>query len=321
MRIIHDLHWSPEFPDGSVATVGEFDGVHRGHRVVLLEMSRTAVVEGCPSVVVTFERYPSATPETSNVRPQLTDMEQKLELLEASGVDFVVVLPTMQTAPADVVGQRDDALDWIVDEVFTRRLKALAVVVGEEFHFSPRQRMTVDTFRKRRNATGFRIVQIPVESRQSSSGVIVSARAIRDSLEAGDVDAAARMLGRAYEIRSTVTTGERRGRTIGFPTANLPTPDTVQLPGDGVYACWYVRPDGTQFRAAVNIGKRPTFHSGQEKSLVEAHLLDFNGDLYREQARLRFIERIRSETKFGNLESFKVQLNRDIAEVRRRLTA
>jgi riboflavin kinase/FMN adenylyltransferase len=128
------------------------------------------------------------------------------------------------------------------------------------------------------------------------------------------------MLGRPYEIRATVATGDRRGRTIGFPTANLPSADAVQVPADGVYAGWYIRPNGDRAMSAINIGKRPTFKETGEPSLVEAHLLDFSGDLYGEPARLQFVERLRAERAFDGIDALREQLSSDIDEARRLLT-
>lgn len=319
MDVIHDLHWIPDFAAGCVATVGEFDGVHRGHRVILFEVFRSAVVEGCPSVVVTYDR--SEQPDAGRAsRPQLTTMAQKLEILETIGVDVVVVLPAERVFAPPGDGDRDETIEWIVDEVFTNRLKARVVVVGEDFHFGPRHRLTIEMFRDRGKHAGFDVVQIPLDSRRTADGEVVSARSIRELLENGDAEKAAAMLGRPYEIRATVTAGDRRGRTIGFPTANLPTPDGMQVPADGVYAGWYIRANGDRAMAAINIGKRPTFKDADGPSLVEAHLLDFSGDLYGEPARLQFIERLRPERPFDGVEALQQQLFKDIEHTRQLLT-
>lgn len=313
MEVIRDLDWCPPFDRGSVVTFGEFDGVHRGHRVVLLETMRAAVVEGCPAVVVTFD--PRSFPGGDDAPPMLTDFQQKLELFEAADVDVVIELPADRrgSAPDDEPG-----VGWIIDDVLADTLHARAVVVGEDHHFGSRRRHTMERVRRRADEVGFRIVQIPVDSRRTSNGEVVSARSIREQLAAGEVAAAAAMLGRPHEIRSTVTAGDRRGRTIGFPTVNLPTPQHLQIPAEGVYAGRYLRPNGQTLRAAINIGRRPTFLDGAEP-LIEAHLLDFRGDLYGEPARLQFVSRIRGEQRFDGIDALRAQLASDVEEVRRRV--
>lgn len=323
MDVLHDLVWTPPLPNGSVVTLGQFDGVHRGQRVILHETSRTAALEGCPSAVVTFDVPVSdATSRDEERLPRLTTLEQKLELFEAIGVDLAVVLPADRMTSTSSPGvNHDKNVDWIFDELFASRLRARTVVVREDFDFIGSLPLTFDTFIDRSESGAFRIVPIPIESRRTAAGEIITASAIRGTLASGNVELAAKMLGRPYEIRSVVTQGERRGRTIGFPTANLPVDQSVQLPGDGVYACWYVRPDGARFRAAVNVGKRPTFASDNATSLIEAHLLDFSGDLYTESARLQFVERLRTEQKFVSIEALRQQLARDVDRVNDRLRA
>jgi riboflavin kinase/FMN adenylyltransferase len=135
-------------------------------------------------------------------------------------------------------------------------------------------------------------------------------------LAAGDVDGANRMLGRPHEVRGTVQAGDRRGRELGFPTANVGVPEEILLPADGIYAGWYLRPDGVALPAAISLGRRPTFYDDQKYSLLEAHILDFDGDLYGESARVRFVARLRGEEKFGSLEALVAQIEADVARTR-----
>ena len=141
--------------------------------------------------------------------------------------------------------------------------------------------------------------------------------AIRVALAEGDIDRANAMLGRRFEIRGPVIEGDKRGRTIGFPTANVPVPTNMAWPAESVYAGWYLRPDGARYRAAINIGRRPTFHDNAERSLLEAHLIDFDGDLYGEEARVQFVTRLRGEQKFDGIDALRTQLVDDIAAARR----
>lgn len=309
MKVIRDLDWAPEFERGSVVTFGEFDGVHRGHRVVLLETLRAAVVEGCPAVVVTVDST-TFTPRDDPPPARITTFEQKLELLEASEIDVVIEL----SAGLDR-NDPDRLVPWMVDDVFGTVLNARAVVVGEDYHFGTARRRALDELNEQSSNARFRIVQIPVESRRTAGGEVISAHTIRRHLAVGEVDVAAEMLGRPHEIRSTVTPGDRRGRTIGFPTVNLPTPTDVQIPAEGVYAGWYLRPDGERLMAAINIGRRPTFYDNA-RPLIEAHLLDFRGDLYGEAGRLQFVARLRPERKFDGIDALRTQLARDIDDAR-----
>lgn len=144
----------------------------------------------------------------------------------------------------------------------------------------------------------------------------VSSTSIRAALAAGDIDDANRMLGRAHEVRGIVRTGDQRGRELGYPTANVAVPDGMQLPADGIYAGWYVRPDGTEQAAAISLGRRPTFYEEQPFSLLEAHLLDFSGDLYGEEARVRFVARLRGEERFESVEALVEQIGKDVGRTR-----
>jgi riboflavin kinase/FMN adenylyltransferase len=147
----------------------------------------------------------------------------------------------------------------------------------------------------------------------------ISSTAIRRALAGGEVDIAASLLGRPFEARGSVVLGDQRGRLLGFPTANVEVPIQISLPADGVYAGWYERPDGSVFPCAMNLGRRPTFYAHADSSLLEAHLIDFQGDLYGESAKVRFTHFLRSERKFDGFEAIKTQLALDIEHARREL--
>jgi riboflavin kinase/FMN adenylyltransferase len=308
----------PELPDGSGVTMGEFDGVHRGHRVVLSEVCQRAAVIGCPAVVVTFDRDPARLTSPASAPPELTDLNQRLELLASSAIDLAVVLPAEYVAPgaecdSEAAGA-DTALLRLIDEVVVDALGARVIVVGENFHFGERRRNTIQLLEGRKEKHGFEVVEVPVVARLTSDGDVISATEIRRLLDHGDVRAAQRMLGRPFEIRSIVASGDRRGRKVGFPTANLPVPEEHQIPADGVYAGWFWRSDGTRYPAAINIGRRPTFYERAERSLIEAHLIGFKGDIYGEPARLTFVDRLRAERKFAGVDELIAQLRLDISK-------
>ena len=161
---------------------------------------------------------------------------------------------------------------------------------------------------------------VDAEGRPAGDGGKVSSTAIRKALAAGDLESANRWLGRHHEVRGVVDHGDKRGRELGFPTANVAVPAEILLPADGIYAGWYERPDGSVHAAAISLGRRPTFHPEADTSLLEAHLLDFEGDLYGEEARVRFVARLRGEERFASVDALVAQMARDCAAARALLT-
>ena len=307
MEIIRDPAWSPALEQGSVVTVGEYDGVHRGHRTVISEMHRMAAERGCATAVVTFDRHPATIVRPESAPLLLCDLDHKLELLAETGVDYTLVVeftPEQAEVPAEMFAR----------QVLVDCLQARAVVVGADFHFGQGRRGNVETLGAGGEEFGYEVVGLPLVKQLTGEGEVISSTSIRAALSEGDVEKAHRLLGRPFEVRGVVTPGDRRGRTIGFPTANIPTTPDLQVPADGVYAAWYVRDDGAQYPAAVNIGKRPTFYDDAERSLIEAHLIGFRGDLYGESAKVRFVRRLRGEKKFDGIDSLKQQLVKDVAD-------
>lgn len=301
------MEWCPVLEHGSVVTVGEYDGVHRGHRTVISEMHRMAAERGCRTAVVTFDRHPASVVRPESAPLLLCDLDHKLELLAETGVDYTLVVEFDERQAA--VPAEDFARQVLVE-----CLQARAVVVGADFHFGQGRRGNVDTLRSVGTEDGYEVVGLPLVKQLTGDGEVISSTSIRAALADGDVERAHRLLGRPFEVRGAVSPGDRRGRTIGFPTANLPTTADLQVPADGVYAAWYVRPDGSQYPAAVNVGKRPTFYEFAERSLIEAHLIGFRGDLYDETAKLRFVRRLRGERRFDGVDELTAQLRKDVED-------
>ena len=271
-------------PGRSVA-VGTFDGVHLGHR---------AVIAGSDSVL-TFEPHPLAVIAPEHAPHLLTSLERKAELLADLGVRELVVIEF----------DRDFAqisAESFVDDVLIAKLGAERVAVGENFRFGNRARgdaamLTADA---RITATVHPLLE--------ADGEVVSSSRIRGLIAAGEIPEANRLLAAPYEFAGTVITGDRRGRELGFPTANI-EPDThFAVPAHGIYACLA---DGMP--AAVSIGVRPTFGAGRAE-LIEVHVLDFDGDLYGRELRLRFIERLRGERRFADTGALVEQMERDVAD-------
>ena len=309
MEVIRDLGACPEVPGGSVVTIGFYDGVHLGHRLVIGEVRRLAAERGSSTAVVTFDRHPAAVVRPESAPLLLTDLEQRLELLAETGVDHTVVLHF------DEARSKESPEDF-VREVLVECLRARAVVVGEDFHFGHQRRGNVSLLRELGSRHGFEVDGVKLVASGVAGARPVSSTAIREALRAGDLESANRMLGRPHEVRGTVERGDERGRELGFPTANVAVPTETCLPADGIYAGWYRRPDGTVHAAALNVGRRPTFYEAAESSLLEAHLLGFSGDLYGERAAVTFVARLRAEVRFESIDDLVEQMGRDCDDAR-----
>lgn len=293
----------------SVITIGAYDGVHRGHRAVIAQVRELARSLDCQSVVVTFDRHPASVVRPESAPKLLTDADQKLELLAETGVDVTCVV-TFDEAKAQMSPSE------FARSVLSDGLNTKVIVVGEDFHFGHRRQGNVDTLRELGVELGFRVEPIRLIERPDGVNEPVSSTAIRRALAGGQVEVAANLLGRPYEVRGEVVRGDQRGRTIGFPTANIAVPQAMCLPADGVYAGRFIDEDSRSWMCAVNLGRRPTFVEHSEHSLLEAHLLDFEGDLYGRRVRVTFEKFLRSERKFDGLESLRSQLVADVAAVR-----
>jgi riboflavin kinase / FMN adenylyltransferase len=308
VQVIRDNEDSPASIAGCAATIGVYDGVHLGHQLVIQATQAEARRLDVATAVVTFDRHPATLLRPESAPLLLTTLDQKLELLGAAGVDCTFVVHF------DEARSKEEPEDF-VREVLVDRLSVRSVVVGEDFHFGHQRRGNVALLRHLGQELGFDVHGQSLLPRGGAAEP-VSSTAIRRVLAGGDVVAAATMLGRRYELRGPVVQGDQRGRLLGFPTANIPVPNAMAIPADAVYAGWYIRPDGTRHMAAINLGRRPTFYEHADTSLLEAHLLDFDGDLYGEEARVEFVELLRSEMRFESVEALVAQLNVDVARAR-----
>lgn len=307
MKIIRDS--DAETIDASVLTTGAFDGVHLGHQTVINEVKRRAAAQGVKSVVVTFDVHPAVVVRPESAPKILTRLPRKLELLESLGVDVVYVIEF------DEARASTSAEDFVSD-VFVDRLNAREILVGSDFNFGKGREGTVDFLAERGRHYGFSVEGLDLIRASDDATEPVSSTAIRRALIGGQVETAAEMLGRPFEIHGTVTQGDQRGRTIGFPTANVILPNDMARPANGVYACWYTTPSGDVYPAAVNVGVRPTFYESADAAVLEAHLLGFEGNLYDQVARVQFMQFLRSERRFNGIDELKKQLDLDIVEAR-----
>lgn len=306
MEVIRDQAACPRPEQGTVVTIGAYDGVHLGHRALIAEVRDRAAHLGCASAVVTFDRHPAMVVRPESAPKLLTDLEQKLELLEETGVDYALVVHF------DDARSHESAEDF-VHEVLVGCMNAKAVVVGHDFHFGHGRRGNVALLTQLGAEAGFDVLGIRLSG---DAAAAYSSTRIRGLLDEGDVSTAATMLGRCHEVRGVVTRGDARGRELGFPTANVQVPGEVLLPADGIYAGWYRRPDGSKHMAALSVGRRPTFYEHADASLLEAYLLDFDGDLYDEPAAVQFVARLRDEERFDSTDALVRRIGDDVAATR-----
>lgn len=309
MLVVRDLSQSPWPGRRCVVTIGAYDGVHRGHQSVIAAVRAKAAANGAISAVVTFDRHPASVVRPESAPLLLTDLDQKLELLEATGVDAVVVVPFDET-------QASEEPREFVERVLVKCLAVSHIAVGEDFHFGRNRAGDVTLLREQGSRHGFTVGPLDLLQRDDGVDEPVSSTAIRRALKGGDVTVAAHMLGRWFEVRGPVVDGDHRGRTIGFATANVQVPGFICLPADGVYAGVYTRPDGSRWPCAINLGRRPTFYEHSDSSLLEAHLIDASVNLYGEAARVQFTHFLRSERKFNGPDALIAQVKLDIDHAR-----
>lgn len=291
----------------SLLSIGVFDGVHLGHQQLIQRLADHARAFGWVAIVLTFYPHPDKVLEQVKTRYYLTTPEKRAELLLKLGVDIVI------THPFDDETRYLPATEFIDQLVKHLRLKELWV--GADFALGFQREGDVDYLRARGEKRGFSVKAMELIRAQASDQFIRSST-VRDHVRKGNMRAAKALLGRAYSLEGTVVAGQQRGRAIGVPTANLAVWSEQIIPANGVYAAW-ARLGSETFPAATNIGQRPTF-AGDEVT-IEAHLLDFDRDIYDKKLELSFVRRLRPERKFGGFEELVMQIQADIAATRRSL--
>ena len=292
-----------------VVTIGAYDGVHRGHQAVIEQVRQQAEILDAQSVVVTFDRHPASVVRPESAPLLLTDLDQKLELLAATGLDATCIVRF------DEASSHEASSDF-VKRVLVDGLSAKRVIIGEDFHFGYKRGGNVALLRELGPKFNFDVMPIELIARGDGVDEPVSSTAIRRALAGGQVELATQLLGRHFEVRGVVVHGDQRGSQIGFPTANIEVPKAICIPADGVYAGVLTRQDGSAHICAINLGRRPTFFEHADSSMLEAHLLDFSGDLYDEKVKLSFTHFLRGERKFENIDALKMQLKHDIEQTR-----
>ncbi len=284
----------------TVVAIGNFDGVHRGHQSVL---RKAIALNDSPLVVITFWPHPMSVLRPDKAPELLVDLETRIELLKAVGAHEVRVVnftdAVAELSPGEFV------------ERFVLPLDPIRVVVGENFRFGKRAAGDV-TELARLGEGHFDVVLLALES---VNEIVTCSTLIRGSLHKGDVAEAAQHLGRPFLVRGVVQMGDQRGRELGYPTANLPVPVGMAVPADGVYAGWLTAPDGERQPAAISVGSNPTFNGVDRR--VESYVLDRTDlELYGEEIRVEFIDRIRGQIRFDGVEDLITQMRRDVVDCR-----
>jgi riboflavin kinase/FMN adenylyltransferase len=287
----------------SAVTIGVFDGVHLGHRAVIGRLVEVAARRGLQPVVVTFDRHPLEVLSPGKTPKLLTTLRRKAELIEALGVSTLFVLEF--TEKVSRWSPRE-----FVERVLVRGLGARHVVVGTNFTFGHKASGNLEVLAELGAAEGFTVEGMGLAK---VDGRPVSSSSIRESLSEGDLEWPRRALGRRHAVEGTVVPGAGRGRDLGFPTANLRTPDGVLLPGRGVYA-GRAGLDGRWWTAAINVGINPTF--GEEPLHVEAYLLDFDRDVQGQVLSVEFWERLRDEERFDSAAALAARMAEDVERTR-----
>jgi len=291
----------------AVITIGNFDGVHIGHQALFHEVVEKAEALGGTSIVMTFEPHPTRVLKLNGHPPLITLNEQKIELIEKSGVDVIICMPFTRQF-ADISAQE------FVEDLLVKRIGMKAIVVGKDYTFGKNREGNLDVLQTYAKNMGFEVIM--ANWIQTSNGVPgrISSTRTRKLVIDGKVAEAKKLLGRNYQIRGQVTTGrDRGGKLLGFPTANIILHDEL-CPKNGVYAVTVECLDN-RYLGVANIGYSPTFNNGKQFT-VEVHILDFNHNIYGQKIRVNFVERIRDEIKFPSIAELSDQINKDIEKAR-----
>jgi riboflavin kinase/FMN adenylyltransferase len=312
VQIWRDVDDVPADLGRTVVSIGNFDGVHLGHAHVLREAGDTAQRLGVDTVVaVTFDPHPMAVLRPEHAPPTLTSIATRARLLAEAGVDATLV-----------IGFNREIAGWspeeFIDRILVDTLHAAAVVVGSNFRFGAKAAGEVATLVEAGLSRGFETVGVPLDGGPQ----VWSSTYVRQCLATGDVAGATEALGRPFTVRGTVVEGDKRGRGLGFPTANVPLPPVDAAPADGVYAGWLTRLDtGERFPAAISVGTNPTF-SGERDRRVESYVLDRDDlELYGVEVEVAFVDRLRGMVKFDGIEALVDTMHDDVRRAHEVLSA
>lgn len=286
----------------AVVTIGNFDGVHKGHQTLINEIIKKAAAIDGTAIAITFEPHPIRVLKKNNHPPLITRYDQKVELLSQSGLDVLICIPFTKKF-ASITAKE------FIEDILINRIGMKAIVIGKDYAFGKNREGNIDFLKKYATAFGFEVIVPDWIQASGSQPDRISSTRIRELVMNGAVEEVVDLLGRNYQIRGKVETGRNRGgKLLGFPTANIKLHDELS-PKLGVYAVT-VECLGKKFKGVANIGYSPTFDDNE--FTVEVHLLDFTENIYDEKIRVNFIERIRDEKKFADISELKEQINQDI---------
>jgi len=289
-------------PQGeTLLTIGVFDGVHTGHRYLLETLQQRAAEKNLLSGVVTFSPHPQSVLHPHNQLPSLSTLEDRVRAFQELGIKIIAVL-TFTPRVAQL-----SAREFI--SLIKKQLRMRGIMVGPDFTLGRGGEGNIDLLRALGREMKFSVEVIPP---YTIDGEVVSSTLIRQALVQGDMRKVERLMGHYFHLRSKVITSDKRGRVLGFPTANLDIRPQQALPGNGIYAT-IAQVDGKKFPSATNIGIRPTFGEGEKT--VETHLLNYKDDLYGKDIRVEFVQKLRDEQRFPSSEELKVQIEKDVREV------
>ncbi len=308
MNVFTDANPS-QFRNGSVITIGAYDGVHLGHRYLIAQTIELARPIGARSVVVTFDRHPASLVRPDSAPLLLSDTNQKLDCLRETGVDDVCVVTF------DEKRASESATDF-VEEFLVGKLNMKIVVVGKDFHFGHNRQGNVALLQELGGKHGFEVVGAALKSSREQGALVLSSTLIRHLIAAGDLERANEYLGRLYELRGRVEHGDSRGgNELGYPTANVSFSNLMATPPDGIYAGWVILETGIRYVAAISLGTRPTFYPSGGERLLEAFILELDENLYGAQIRVQFGRKIRDQERFSTSGELRSKIAEDIARV------
>ena len=299
MEILPEL--ATIIPESEVLlSIGVFDGVHAGHRYLLKKLKQRAAEQNLLSGVVTFDPHPQSVLHPHDRLLWLSDVEDRIKTIKELGIDIVALL----TFTPEVAQLSAKEFMYLLKE----RLKMRGIMVGHDFALGRHREGDIDLLRSLGRDMGFSVEVIPS---YTVNGEVVSSTLIRQALAQGDMRKVRRLMGHYFRLRGRVVSSDKRGRALGFPTANLDVKPQQALPGDGTYAT-IAQVDGVQFLSATNVGIRPTFGEGRRR--VETHLLNYKGDLYGKQISVEFVQKLRDERRFRSSQELKAQIEKDVRQ-------
>ncbi len=303
MEVINGIHNLQPRHHGNVITMGNFDGVHHGHQVLLHHLTAKGKELGVPSMLITFEPQPREFFAGSEVPPRLTRLREKVTLLKASGLDRLLLIPFNETTAKT-------SAEWITEELFHRLLGAQYVVIGDDFRFGRGRAGSYEMIKMSGQQHGYGVSHMGTLELENER---VSSSRVREVLAAGDFELAERLLGREYFIMGRVVYGRQLGRQLGVPTANIRL-QRYKAALEGVYCVTVEGIGDDDYQGIANIGVRPTV-DGKEP-LLEVHVFDFQGNLYGDLLTIKFKHKLRDEQAFASIDELKTQIDKDIATAR-----